>query len=96
MFQVSQERVSANKCPDAKAKDGKVLLQGATAIGAVHGQKGRKIDQADQNSTFGSFNRSDTDPFLRYWIKLYDLAGQFPMRYPWALGPCVRRHKRQL
>ena len=64
----------ANKCPDAKGKDGKGFFK-------VRQLEEPFPDKKDEKSIrqirirHSDLNRDDPDPFLRYWIKIYDLAG---------------------
>jgi hypothetical protein len=77
----------ANKCPDAKGKDGKGYFK-------VRQLEEPSPDKKDEKSIrqirirHSDLNRDDPDPFLRYWIKLYDLAG--PVRD--ALHPGYLAH----
>jgi len=49
-FKCHKRGHNANKCPDAKSKEGKGFFKSATARGVISGQ----IHQADQKPTFGS------------------------------------------
>ena len=75
----------ANKCPDAKSKDGKGIFK-------VRQLEEPTIDKKDEKSIrqirirHSDLNRSDPGPFLRYWINLYDL-GRFATSYTLATWP---------
>jgi len=77
----------ANKCHDAKSKDGKGFFK-------VRQLEEPALDKKDEKSIrqirirHSDLNRNDSDPFLRYWIKVYDLAG--PIRD--ALHPGYLAH----
>ena len=69
----------ANKCPDAKAKDGKGYFKARQL-------EARSVDKDEEKSIrqirirHSDLNTGYHDPFLRYWIKIYDLSG--PVRDP--------------
>jgi hypothetical protein len=64
----------ANKCPDAKAKDGTGYFKARKledpSLDKKEGKSIRhiRIRHSDHNTGYH-------DPFLRYWIKIYDLSG---------------------
>ena len=73
VFQVPQERALPTNAPMQRARMARAF-------------KVRKLDEPamdkkDEKSIWqirirhSDLNRNDPDPFLRYWIKLYDLAG---------------------
>ena len=69
----------AKKCPDAKAKDEKGYFK-------VRQLKDRSAEKNEEKSIrqirirHSDLNSGYHDPFLRYWIKIYDLLG--PARDP--------------
>jgi len=73
-FKCHKKGHGANKCPDAKIKDGKGFYK-------VRQLEEPSMDKKDKKSIrqirirHSDLNRNNPDPFLRYWIKLYDLAG---------------------
>ena len=64
----------ANKFPDAKVKDRKGFFKVRQLEETSMGKKEKKSIRQIRIRHL-DLNRSDADPFLRYWIKLYDLAG---------------------
>ena len=70
----------ANKCPDAKGKDGKGFFK-------VRQLEEPAMDKKEEKSIrlirirHSDHNRNDPDLFLRYWIKLYDLPVRFAISY---------------
>ena len=83
----------SNKCPDAKGKDGKEFFKlRQLEDPSVEKKKEKLIRQI--RIRHSDLNCGNYDPFLRHWIKIYDLSGQVcdPSRH----GPGVRRHRCQL
>ena len=64
----------ANKCPDAKAKDGKGYFKARQLEDpSVDKKEDKSIRQI--RIRHSDLNTGYQDPFLRYWIKIYDLSG---------------------
>ena len=71
-FKCHKKEHYANKCPDANAKDGKGYFK-ARQLGV------RSVDKNEEKSIrqiiirHFDLNSGYHDPFLRCWIKIYDL-----------------------
>jgi len=74
VFQVPQERALRQQTPDAKGKDGKGFFKVRQLEEPSNDKKDEKSSTKIRTRHL-DLNRSDHDPFFRYWIKLYDLAG---------------------
>ena len=69
-FKWSERQHCANKCPDAKAKDGKGFFKGRLPEEPSSKKKDEKSIR-DIGMRHSDLNSRDYDPFLRYWIKIY-------------------------
>ena len=74
---MSKERT--NKCPHAKSKDGKSFFKVRQLEEPAIDKKDKKL-MRQIRIRHSDLNHSDPDPFLRYWIKLYDLVGSVRAR----------------
>ena len=73
-FKCHKKEHYTNKFPDAKGEDGK----GYSKMRHLEEPSNEKKDEKAIRQIrirHSDLNRSDPDPFLRYWIKLYDMAG---------------------
>ena len=78
-FKCHKKRHYANKCPDAKAKDGKGYFKARQLeVRSVDKNEGKSFRQIRIRNS--DLNSGYHDPFLRFWIKIYDLSG--PARDP--------------